>query len=421
MSISNRDEVQRLFEYPLFEALAHVRSRRFPVGCSQKAETLRYESCSQTVSLSNLEEAILCWAATGINGTVLSDITPDVLGNPFLTLVGRTHGSACNMESTKLFFTNDNGVFLYDPKQASKPVEIENEQDRDRILEYFDQDTLRISYERLDPTPAGLNPVNRWNCNAAGTTLFIPVVDMTETYLGFLMASIHFERLRMLDDRTGKPAGVGRWIDNGTLIGPKYTISMLENYAFTSSIAAAYMMAQNIRLAAEAMGLGCFPFNAYVPLVVMGGTPRGKGLGFRFIAGKDGGPVPLGIDGIAESYCPPYFRNMDAAIDAFLDKKFGPGSVTAPDYQGRVVGVKDETWARLRTAYPKYSEDSIEAAKAYCSYIFDTYGRFPARYDNKTMPVWIQAHHLEMGFYDKYFQQELVNDTHRRHMDIWHK
>ncbi len=33
MSIADRDEFKELLQYPLMQALAHRRARRFPLGC----------------------------------------------------------------------------------------------------------------------------------------------------------------------------------------------------------------------------------------------------------------------------------------------------------------------------------------------------------------------------------------------------
>ena len=34
---------------------------------------------------------------------------------------------------------------------------------------------------------------------------------------------------------------------------------------------------------------------------------------------------------------------------------------------------------------------------------------------------FIQAHHLDVDFYDKYFKEGAVLDTHRNHFQRWHR
>jgi len=48
--------------------------------------------------------------------------------------------------------------------------------------------------------------------------------------------------------------------------------------------------------------------------------------------------------------------------------------------------------------------DVIACAKDICSYIYDTYGRFPACVDAFHVPgIWIQAHHLALDYYDSIY------------------
>jgi len=55
-----------------------------------------------------------------------------------------------------------------------------------------------------------------------------------------------------------------------------------------------------------------------------------------------------------------------------------------------------------------------------CTYIYDTHGRFPAHCDAIHIPrVWLQVHHVETEYYDRFFQDGLTQ-THRDHYDLWH-
>jgi len=80
----------------------------------------------------------------------------------------------------------------------------------------------------------------------------------------------------------------------------------------------------NISLAATAMGLAGWHYGGYVSLVILGGTPLTRGLGFRFVTGRNKMSVPVGKDGIMESLNPPYVKDTEGAEDRFLAMKFGP-------------------------------------------------------------------------------------------------
>jgi hypothetical protein len=50
-----------VFQYPLFEALAHRRVRRFGLGYEFTKDTFRFKSDKPPVPLDELETALLAW------------------------------------------------------------------------------------------------------------------------------------------------------------------------------------------------------------------------------------------------------------------------------------------------------------------------------------------------------------------------
>ena len=69
MTIVDRDEFKELLRYPLIQALAHRRARRFPLGCHLPGKSeLNYASQKAPLALSELETALLCWAGNGVSG-----------------------------------------------------------------------------------------------------------------------------------------------------------------------------------------------------------------------------------------------------------------------------------------------------------------------------------------------------------------
>jgi hypothetical protein len=107
---------------------------------------------------------------------------------------------------------------------------------------------------------------------------------------------------------------------------------------------------------------------------------------------------------------------MPDAVDFVLDQRFGPGGCFSSPEQRRLP------WrdASPLAGVPRPSGEAIEATKLLCTYIWDTYGRFPATIDPFLMTVWYQAQHLDVGFYDKFYPHEALPDHVRNHMHDWH-
>lgn len=420
MGIADRDEVKEVFQYPILEAIARRRSRRFPQGCTLPLGAIQHISEEPPMPLNDLEMAILCWSGAGITGSITGDLSTKFGGNSFGSWVGRATPYPCNVHNTKLFFTNDNGTFVYDPKKATKLVEIETEADWEKIMTYYKEDCVKVLDERVEFVPKALLGVMHWNTNKPGTTVFIPIVDQSEEYIDFLLGIFGSEGYgyRLFDDIKGRSAGLQEWIDTGKLKGPEVPLSSFEHNILLANLAPAYLMLENMHLVAEAIGLGSVMFGGYTGQVMLGITPMSKGLGFRPQTGKDGKLNPVGLDGVFEAYCPPYYNSMDEAVDAFIERKFGSGGPYTAEYKG-VIPFKD--WQTIQQDYNTPAKLSIDQVKSFCNYVYETYGRIPATYDTKLLPVWLQVHHLDLGFYNKHFAKGMVTEAQRNHMQLWHK
>jgi len=421
MSFADKEEMKQVFQYPLFEALARRRTRRFPAGAIADVGMRPHTSTQPPVPLNDLETALLCWAGAGITGAICGDVPSEVTtqGTASGSWIGRTVPSACNVLSTKLFFTDDNGTFLYQPRKATRAVEIDTSADRDKIMAYFRNDSIKLSDKRAEFLPQGGAACMHWNAGKPGTTVFMPVVDQTEEYLNTLLVLFEGRGRKVIDDlRGGQVAGLQKWVDNGFIKGAEVTLSSFEFNALMLNFAPVSAILQNISLAAEAMGLGTVVFAGYSGLMMLGATKVTKGLGFRTTVTRDGKVNPVGLDGVLQPYCPPYYKNMDEAVDAFVEMKFGHGGVFDSRYPG-VVPFKEGK--KVLDRYDKPGKEMIAMVKDYCNYIYDTYGRFPAITDTILLREWIQVHHLDLDFYDKYMVPEMLNETHRSHMATWHE
>jgi hypothetical protein len=114
-------EVERWDTLPLVEALRARRSRRFGLGMRMDGP-LSFESRHDPVPLTEEEQAILAFAASGITGHALNDLTlgPGRGGSMMSGLVGRTVASADAVQSVALIVTDDTGTWLRNLAPAPK-------------------------------------------------------------------------------------------------------------------------------------------------------------------------------------------------------------------------------------------------------------------------------------------------------------
>lgn len=406
--------VDSVFSYSLFEALSHRRARRFGRGYEFVEPTFEYRSDKKPVPLDETETALLAWAANGINGLVLGEgqITTGVHSS----WSGRVYPSPCNDQPVALLVVNDDGLFVYEPPDAEQIVEIAAPEDRSKPLDWFGQSFCQLDDDRPDFTEAAWISANAWMASKPGSTLFFPLVDLSVGYINNVLAAFEREGLRVIDERTGEWAGIGKWVANGTLDGPEVTLQWFDRHTLTGEIASAHFMGQNISLACEAIGLGSVITRCIAP-VVLGGTPFTKGLGCTFVSDVTGEPNPVGLDGHLESHCPPYFASMAEAIDDFLRIRYGSGGILVPEYAGKTP-VKD--WRSVASKAGRPRRESIEATRDFCEYVYATYGRLPARVDTVQLPIVVTAHHVDVGFYDAFYPRQVLPDRIRQHMKLWH-
>ena len=71
-------------------------------------------------------------------------------------------------------------------------------------------------------------------------------------------------------------------------------------------------------------------------------------------------------------------------------------------------------------ASPAPSEANIQAAIAYCEYVFKRYGRFPAYAPPMRTVLGFQVNHLDVEFYDRYYRPEALSEAQREHLKRCH-
>jgi hypothetical protein len=102
---------------------------------------------------------------------------------------------------------------------------------------------------------------------------------------------------------------------------------------------------------------------------------------------------------------------------AFVDYKYEQGKGTFRD-----GGAATSFWdgARVQAGIPLYSDEAIAATIAYCEYVYERYGRFPANSGPFRTILAHQAHHLDPAFYDRFYHPEALTEAQRLHLPDQH-
>jgi hypothetical protein len=419
------DLLDKVWEYPLFEALYGRRTRRFGLGLAMEQGPSPHKSSSAPVPLDEDEEALLVAAGMGFSGMALWDQSRPL---PYRSAEGRTFPSTSRGRRTALFFTNDGGVHVIDPGagSADKMREAGAPHERAAALELYYRHRRTLKPHRLD-IPRRAPPLcghNLWASNMPGSTLFLPVCDVSFSLIGLIAQFVdaRLERfatgrgMNIVDDRFGfRPAGTDPWVKSGFLDPANaLPLSHLERQACYFMFSEPAAICQNMFLATEAMGLGGWMHCGILSREIF------ETLGFTIAEplGVSGSPHPVGRDGVFEAYCPPYFASMDAAVDAVLTPLLRANWPPVTDPRRTVPYLMSD--AAHRDGTVAISEEGIACTKAVCNYIYETYGRFPGTVDAMHLMWMMQVHHLDTDYYDRFFQPGAYGPAHAAHMATWH-
>lgn len=441
---ANGDGFEYAMNYPLIRAIFHRRSRRICKGIHDvNAGGHSYHSSEKPQPLSPLEEAMLI-AVVGVTGINLPDRPfqddgrppQPILGTPNLSFTGRAAGSTDNSQPTSFFLINDSGTYLL-RRLTPDEVKPESPPTPEEMIRRAELSKVRVLDKRLDfprHFPYYLDS-NRFLSNIEGSTILLPIVDMTRQYINALMYVLTEpagNRPTIVDDRNFYlPAGVRRWVKSGFL-NKDLKISLGALGPMRTQIEAELLL-QNLMLTLQVMGLGGWIHAAIGPPYLLGHpyfAKETKGLAFRHVIPRSffllellrWGSVlpilranPVGLDGVIQAMCPPYYKDMSAAVDAVIAEKrrlYDDRAFFAKAFKSR----GDQFCSEV----PFYEPEVIECTKDICNYIYNTHGRFPAHVDAIYVPgIWIQAHHLDLAYYDQLFQGGYT-ETQARHQERWH-
>ena len=425
LSAKEREALAGLARFPLLDAIFGRRSRRFPMGGEIPDGPLAYRSEHPHVPLSELETMLVLAVMSGTTGWHFA-ITrhpryAPALANYSGAAAGRTFPSAAGFHTSELFYTDDSGVYflptrdagaLVDPAEEEVTVELMLERHRERAVRLSD---TRLYLPREEPYLEGHNT---WVVNEPGSLLAIPIADIAQHHIANLCFFTQNGYCLYDDVNQRQIPGLEEFADMVDTSEP-IPLSFVEQYSLTEASAELMTSSYNGALLLQAMGLGGWSFDGIEHMSLLGasGNPQVPGLGFRYDADpRWGTPNPTGrTDGTFHAFCPPHFRTMAAAVEAFCERKFGPGGPFHPDTPG---AWRDSR--KVRSAAQRHDERFQACVTLQCQYTLDTWGKFPGTVPSVWLMNFLQAHHLDLGFYDHHFRPGAYLATHRDHMQTWH-
>jgi hypothetical protein len=419
--------IRELLAFPLLEALFGRRARRFGLGMEVPSGPLAFKSRSAPMPLSELEQAVLIVAATGVSGWHFgiphTPSRPNELSHYSVRLTGRTVPTGAGIGTPVLFYTDDNGTYLVNLRDIppSRVREYQEAGDFEGILAVCRGHRTKLGEKRLDirRDPRDIMEHNLWVANQPGTTLLIPATDLSEYLLALLML-LSSNGYFLFDDYAKRPAGdLEPFFRLGLLDSQKAVpLSFLEQATLSWASMELAFMAHNAVLTMQAMGLGGWFFTGMYPWSILGGyRDEGvQGLGFRFVRDERWTlPNPVGLDGHYEGLCPPYQRDMRSAVEALVTKKFGPGGTYDP-----ATGGAYKRTAEVKASVSRYSRELVESLGEMAQYVYDAYGKFPATIPTILVSGYVQAQHIDLEYYETHFKPGAYLPTHTEHMVRWH-
>jgi hypothetical protein len=440
MAAQNRN-TSEMFQEPikatLFEVLLRRRSRRVGLGMVIPAGPFQYTSPHKPVPLTEEEEAALAFAACGITGYALADLSygNGEGGSMLVGRLGRTIASPDAVNAVAVLITNDRGTWLLKRPQDFAPaefLELVRLAKQGALTDLYQRARIRLSDRRAaPPLDPGYNfSINRWSLYAPGTTYFLPIIETTALTINALLELFSEDMGVFLRDERARfrPAGLGRFARSkgGHLHDDpddlrSATIQMAETALLESMATEHGMVLQNLALMADALGLGGFPNFArheyswfQAAGFRMGSMPASRYAGItRFLSAVAGLfvkdpviPYPVGLERegrvLLQPFCPPYYKSMEEAVRAFVETKFG--------IHGSYRGAANESSWRdpesCATRIPGPSAAAVAATISYCEYVFNRYGRFPAYTAPFRTIIGFQACHVDVDFYDRFYSAD---------------
>jgi hypothetical protein len=418
------EALRELATFPLLEALYGRRSRRFAIGDEIPDGPLAYKSKHEPMPLTEVERMLVLSAMGGTTGWHYA-ITRHARYAPHMSnysagSAGRTFPSAAGFHTAELFFTDDSGTYFFptrdagallDPAVEDVTPELMVERHRERLRKLSDE---RIHLPAKEPYMEGHNT---WCVNVPGSLLVIPIADLAQHGLAIFCFLVQ-NGISVYDDLNDRRIpGIEEFADLVDLEEPM-PLTFFDQYTISEAVAELATSCYAGVLMLQAMGLGGWMFDGIDRFTMLGasGDPEVPGLGFRYDEDERWSlPNPTGLEGVFEAYCPPHYTDMAAAVEAFAERKFGPGGPFNRDTPGAWTDSPG-----VRGSAQVHDERFKACVTTQAQYVFDTFGKFPATVPSLMILNYVQAHHLDLDFYDQLFKPGAYLRTHAEHMQRWH-
>lgn len=419
----------------LFSLMRRRRSKRFCKGMVIPDGPFKYASKHKPEPLSEEIEAKMAYAAAGITGGVFNelDYSEQGGGNIIAGKIGRTFASGDALQTVSTFVINDAGVSLLlrpremEVKELFDLVSLSNDSS---YLEIYRRQAQRVSHERpkVPTDPIHNININRWSSNAPGTTVFLPVNELSILYINGLLEIFNTKTgVYVLDERKNYlPAGLSQFaISNGGHLddnpnnGKTVTVRHVESMVAEFAAIEQGMILQNLSLACTELGIAGYPAFAnheYTWFEALGfnmnsmkagsylGCPGWIRLALDLMKKNPQVPYPTGLSvnsqEILSSFKPDPDGTMRSAVMDVVNMKFGNTGVFGSTNE--LSKWRDEE--NVNKSVPKIQTEAIEATVAYCTYLWKNYGRFPAHFAPFRTVTCFQAGNADPDFYQEFMK-----------------
>ena len=414
-----------MLKFPFIEALTGRRSRRFFMGAEIPEGAFAYKSKHETLPLTEFEKLLVLTAVAGNTGwnflIPYNDRYAPYLPNYASAPGGRTFPSAAGYHVSEVFYTDDEGVYMLQTRDApdlrimkrngSLNLQATVENHRSRIK--------KLSEGRLNlpPRDPHIESHNHRVANRPGSLFVFPIADVA--FHNILNLCYYLQNGYCLyDDIHGEKIKELEKFKHLCDYDNPLPLSFIERYSLTEATTELVTSCYAGTLMLQAMGLGGWMFNGVNPYSILGasGDPEVPGLGFQYDQKRDWAvPNVTGLKGVFEGHCPPHFPDMKAAVDSVVKKKFGPGG----PYHIQTPGPWKNT-EKVRGSARVHDEEFRACVALQAEYILWRFGKFPGTVPAILVFIYLQAHHLDLEFYDHYFREGAYLRTHAEHMAKWH-
>ncbi len=258
--------IDDVLSFPLSAALFGRRARRFSLGASIPEGSLAYTSRHAPFALSELEQMLVLTAAAGNTGWHYmimrhARYAPH-LSNYSAAAGGRTFPSPAGFHTSEVFFTNDEGVYLFATRDAPALVQPKPDAppDLEALLEAHRARIRKLAEGRLN-IPAQepyMEGHNTWCANRLGSLLLIPVGDVAQMTIAILCFLVQNGYCIFDDIHRERIAGLERFRNLIDVDNP-FPLTFVEQYALTELTAELSTCCYAGMLMLQAMGLaaGC--------------------------------------------------------------------------------------------------------------------------------------------------------------------